>query len=119
MRLPKFRRRGRHEARRGQEAPRGDWTPSADQWGRLAAGETVHGYRVERAPTRRRNPNANAREEIARRPFRQGESLATRVARVPRSLWWKDPPGRGRADRPSAPVPHRGERQPNTGMWRR
>jgi len=122
MRFPKIRRRGRHEKGHGRhEDRRGGWTPGPADWERLAAGETVHGYRVERAPsrTRRRDPNADPYESIGRRPFRQGESLASRIGRVPRSLWWKDKPGRGAAPRPAAPLPHSGQRNQATGMWRR
>lgn len=31
----------------------------------------------------------STREQLATRPFRQGESYATRIKAVPPSLWWK------------------------------
>jgi len=100
--------------------------PPAPAWFR--GSDHVKAAKPAAAATPRRTGDSRpTRQQLADRPFRQGESFATRVSRVPPSLWWKPPPRqrfqgggkanpasgkvwpaptvRGRAPRPASPLP--------------
>lgn len=128
LRAPRLRGMSRAPQHRAARPAPDVWYPSPAEWGRLAAGKSVKGVRLQDA-----QPPAPARPNVRQKAAQGGAranvssrrgSFAAQVKRQPEDLWWRQPPPtppgkpRGVARRPASPLPGdatpvaKGRRQP-------